>query len=317
MNIYNTIDGTTGSSVLLNNAEMYFYNSSSYTPMATSGTFSYLNPLSTLGYMFDGDLNLPYTQYHNLTVGGTGSKFLSGDTHVSGNLYIDSATKNVLECSNYNLVVSGGFSSNNANEEYFSKSGPGSILFGGNAYTNTVNWRLTGNPSVEFRNGLRVLNSIAVSQSFGSGSMVFSQNNQIIAANGGLTFTNPITVSGSITLTLEGFAAAGNHVFFGSINGTVGGSRLSIGSTNGPHTITYYNSQQPMLTGSIDFSTNNNTFIYGSGSQDVKGGTYRNLTFLNGLKTLQGNVSVLGTFSTGSGATSGSINYNGFTLTNP
>lgn len=315
MGIHNTINGTTASSVLVNNTTLYFYNSSSYTPMATSGTFSYLNSLSTLGYVFDGTINLPYTQYHNLVVGGTGSKILSGDTYLSGSFLYD--TNGTLDCSIYSLTVSGGFGTAVSNTFIVKNSNIGSLTFYGNAYTNSTTWQLTGNPQIEFRNGLRVLNATLISQSFGSGSMIFSQNNQIIAANGGLTFANPITISGSITLTLEGFAAVGNHIFSGSINGTDSNSRLTIGSTNGPHTITYLSPQRPMVIGLIDFSTNNNTFIYGSGSQDVKGGTYRNLTFLNGLKTLQGNVSVLGTFSTGSGATSGSVNLNGFTLTNP
>jgi hypothetical protein len=72
-----------------------------------------------------------------------------------------------------------------------------------------------------------------------------------------------------------------------------------------------------MLTGSIDFSSSLNTFIYASGSQDIRGGIYRNLTMLSGTKTLQGNVSILGTLNTGSGATLATINLNGFTLTNP
>jgi hypothetical protein len=72
-----------------------------------------------------------------------------------------------------------------------------------------------------------------------------------------------------------------------------------------------------MLTGSVDFSSSLNTFIYVSGSQDIKGGIYRNLTMLSGSKTLQGNVSVLNTLNTGSGAGLATINLNGFTLTNP
>jgi hypothetical protein len=311
--VYNTINGTTGSSVLVNNTEMYFYNSSSYIPMATSGTFSYLNPLSTLGYMFDGDINLPYTQYHNLTVSGTGSKFLSGNTYLSGSFSY--GANGILDCSIYALTVSGTFGSAASNTIIRKNNNIGSLTFYGNAYTNTTTWQLTGNPGVEFRNGLRVLNYIAVSQSFGSGSMVFSQNNQIIAANAGLTFANPITVSGSITLTLDGFSGAGNHTFSGSINGTEANSRLTIAANGGTPTITYLNSQQPMLTGSIDFSSSLNTFVYGSGSQDIKGGTYRNLTLNGGgTKTLQGNVSVQNTYTLTAPAT---LNLNGFTLTNP
>ena len=313
MNIYNTIDGTIGSSTLVNNAEMYFYNSSSYTPMTTFGTFSYLNSLSTLGYVFDGTINLPYTQYHNLTVGGTGSKVLSGDTYLSGSFsYFDNG---ILDCSIYALTVSGTFGTPSGNTFIRKNNNVGKLSIYGNAYTNGTTWQLTGNPEVEFRNGLRVLNSTIASQSFGSGSMVFSQNNQIISATSGLTFANPITISGSINLTLDGFSGVGSHTFSGSINGTEANSKLTIAANGGTPTITYLNSQQPMLTGSIDFSSSLNTFVYGSGSQDIKGGTYRNLTLNGGgTKTLQGNVSVQNTYTLTSPAT---LNNNGFTLTNP
>jgi hypothetical protein len=70
-----------------------------------------------------------------------------------------------------------------------------------------------------------------------------------------------------------------------------------------------------MATGILDTSTNLNTWIYGSGSQDVKGNIYRNLTFNGGgTKTLQGNVSVQNTYTLISPAT---VNLNGFALTNP
>lgn len=80
----------------------------------------------------------------------------------------------------------------------------------------------------------------------------------------------------------------------------------------------YFNSATPMSTGILDVTSSlGTTFTYASGSQNIKGGIYRNLTMLSGSKTLQGNVSVLGTLSTGSGAGLATINYNGFTLTNP
>jgi hypothetical protein len=73
-----------------------------------------------------------------------------------------------------------------------------------------------------------------------------------------------------------------------------------------------------MSTGVLDVTSSlNTTFIYASGSQNIKGGIYRNLIMNYGTKTLQGNVSVLNTLNTGSGATLATINLNGFTLTNP
>ena len=77
-----------------------------------------------------------------------------------------------------------------------------------------------------------------------------------------------------------------------------------------------------MATGVLDTSTNANTWIYGLNNQDIKGSAtispkqeYRNLT-LNGtgVKTLQGYVSVLNTYTLTAPAT---LANNGFTLTNP
>jgi hypothetical protein len=77
-----------------------------------------------------------------------------------------------------------------------------------------------------------------------------------------------------------------------------------------------------MATGILDTSTKLNTWIYGLNNQNIKGSptispkqVYRNLT-LNGtgVKTLQGYVSVLNTYTLTAPAT---LALNGFTLTNP
>ena len=72
-----------------------------------------------------------------------------------------------------------------------------------------------------------------------------------------------------------------------------------------------------MATGVLDTSTNLNTFIYGAGNQQVKGGTpqqYRNLRFSGSgtTKTLQGNINVQNTYTVDAGVT---VNLNGFTKT--
>jgi hypothetical protein len=90
----------------------------------------------------------------------------------------------------------------------------------------------------------------------------------------------------------------------------------------GSPTINYQSATQPMVTGILDTSTNLNTWIYGLNNQNIKGSptispkqVYRNLT-LNGtgVKTLQGYVSVLNTYTLTAPAT---LALNGFTLTNP
>ncbi len=97
-----------------------------------------------------------------------------------------------------------------------------------------------------------------------------------------------------------------------SINGTVAGSSLILGTGN---ILSYLGSSTPMITGSLNSSTNLNTWYYGNSNQNIKGGTYRNL-ILNGggVKTLQGNVSVLNTYTLTAPATK---NDNGYTFGNP
>ena len=71
-----------------------------------------------------------------------------------------------------------------------------------------------------------------------------------------------------------------------------------------------------MITGLIDTSTTLNTWTYGlNGNQNITPGTYRNLTLnTGGIKTLQGNVSVVNTYTLTAPAT---VATNGFALTNP
>ncbi len=181
-----------------------------------------------------------------------------------------------------------------------------------------------GNPTIEFRGGISNQNNSPTSN-FGTGLITFSTNNQNLN-NGvspiqGFTFNNNILINGAITLQTSRTGGGGySGVFNGTINGNNVNSKFLMG-TDTP-TINYRNATQPMATGILDTSTNLNTWIYGSGSQDVKGSpttspkqVYRNLTLNGGgTKTLQGYVSVLNTYTLTSPAT---LALNGYTLTNP
>lgn len=316
--INDTITGTDPGSIFkLGPNSLYINSTSSIMPI---GSIDLSDTGSTIGFTYSdltvANYNIPYTNFSgSLILGGQyTTKSLSGDTYVrgamNGGYAANSGIVGTLECGNYNLFVSGAISSMTR----FFKSGPGYVTFNGNVtMANGNSLSLTGNPTVEFRNSLYLLLNNTGFWNTGTGSFVFTTNpSQTLFLNHpGYAMQNPIIISGSVNLVYNGSSGV---THFGVFNGTDANSKLTINNSQ----IVYYNaSQQPMLTGSIDFSSSLNTFIYNSGSQNVKGGVYRNLTFLNGLKTLQGNVSVLGTFSTGSGATSGSINLNGFTLTNP
>ena len=323
MEINNTIDGNNASSTLLNGAALYFRNSSFVFPMSSFGVFNFTTlTTSVIGYVFNGNYTLPSTRptYQGLFVAGTGIKTLSTNTTIQQNLTIASnnyPSSANFECSIYDLSVNGLFSIHLNSTHTFSKNGAGNLLFIGSAdFGNVSNIVFSGNPNVEFRGGIFFVNTILTS---GTGTWTFSTNNQTLS-NGGfsINFNCQVLISGAITLTLSSFSS-GLIFYNNTINGNNANSKLLVAASN---TINYFSATQPMATGILDTSTNLNTWIYGNLNQDIKGSptispkqVYRNLT-LNGLgiKTLQGYVSVLNTYTLTAPAT---LLNNGFTLTNP
>jgi len=315
--INKSINGNNASSKLVNTQQIYMNNSLYPVPMST-GILDITTSANTFGYIFNGDYIIPYTLFSALYIGGTGTKSLSANTTLSSNLTI--ATGGTLELLTYDLSVTG----ISTITGLLSKTGAGNILFVGNVALGTgVNFS-GGNPTIEFRGGISNQNNSPTSN-FGTGLITFSTNNQNLN-NGvspiqGFTFNNNILINGAITLQTSRTGGGGySGVFNGTINGNNVNSKFLMG-TDTP-TINYRNATQPMATGILDTSTNLNTWIYGGGSQDVKGSpttspkqVYRNLTLNGGgTKTLQGYVSVLNTYTLTSPAT---LALNGYTLTNP
>ncbi len=313
--INNSLNGTQASSRFVNSHVLSIANASFPQPM-TTGIFDITSSANTLIYSFNGNYTIPYAAFSSLTIIGSGSKTLSANTAVSGNLSLSFGT---LQLSTYDLIVSGTTTITNTpglGVGTISKNGPGNILFMGQLVSPSggeINF--SGNPNVEFRNGFTYLNTAFTNT--GTGSWNFTTNNQVLsnaAGNPGFYVISASILISGITLGISSSNPAHTLTLTNTLNGSNPSSTLLMGSNT---ILIYNNSSQPMATGVLNTSTNLNTFIYGTGSQDIKGGTYRNLTLLSGSKTLQGNVSVLGTFSTGSGIGSASVNLNGFTLTNP
>jgi len=303
-----TINGTSSGSTLNNTGILYLGNSA--TPMST-GVFNYASTsTSTLGYMFNGALTLPYSSYAGLVISGTGTKKLGSNTTLSYNM----TNNGVFDCSGNNLSVAGTFTNNG---DFFTTSFS-SILFSGFAEIGTgitTGFDLrTGNANVEFTGGMDIHASACYT---GTGIWKFSTNSQFVsfsAFNGGLSACEYL-ISGAITVT---FTSGGSIITnTGILNGD---SAFSVFINNG--IFFYANTQEPMQTGKLYCNQATNTFIYGAaGAQNITAPSdttspgYKNLTLNgSGVKTLLGNVSVKGTYTLTSPAT---LNSNGFALTNP
>ena len=329
--IKNSMNGTTPSSSFIsgnNNANCNYWLQLdiNITPM-TTGSYD-VSTYSDGGiiYNFPGSFTLPLSQYGNLYILNNGTKTLSANTTILNNLYIraTSTSDTILECSDKALTINGQTfvgtnSGNRIPNGLLKKNSPvGLVTFGGafnlnnfSIYGGTIDFSV-GNPNVEVKNGFNMFNQSGQLLA-GTGQWKFSTNNQNLVISDSLTLTfYDVLISGPITLGGVGSVTTINFIFTNSFNGDNALSKFVVFSN---FIVNYKGAPQPMATGILDTSTNLNTWIYGSGSQDIKGGTYRNLTLSgSGTKTLQGNVSVQNTYTLTAPAT---LNNNGFTLTNP
>jgi hypothetical protein len=323
------INGTVAGSTLTNNAHLLFGN-----PIVsmTIGIFNYSIPSTSLGYIFNGDFILPYSNYKQLVIGGTGTKSppaggtftdlfigsksafgtfaLLGDIAISGAINISNGK---LECGAYNLSVTG-TTSLSASSSVFSKTGAGSLLFIG-TLTNSIGGgtiSLTGNPAIEMRGGLYMKRDGVYN--FGTGDITFTTNNQTIQSESALYpdafFKTPVgnvIIFDAITVS----NASSMWVITGTLSGTASGSTfINTGY------LQYRNAQQPMQIGVLSTNTTTNYFEYGLiGNQDITSGIYKNLILSGGgAKKILGNVSVINSYILSPPAT---LNSNGFALTNP
>jgi hypothetical protein len=304
----NSVNGASVTSILVSSNNTLYIGNVSFPQPMTTGIFDITTNANTLGYVFNGNYTLPYTAFSGLLISGTGTKTLSGNTTISGALSVTAGA--TLEMSTFNLTITG--TAQTTGNGTISKNGSGNIIFTGQL---NANINFTGNPSVELRGGWTFLNHTI---NTGTGTFSFTTANQTLSnPTGGIytpTFNCGILISG-VTLTYASTIAQ-TLILTGVLNGSSGGSTFRMGT--GTVTLNYQNTTQPMATGVLDTSTNLNTFIYGAGNQDVKGGVtpqqYRNLRFSGSgtTKTLQGNINVQNTYTVDAGVT---VNLNGFIKT--
>jgi len=317
MNFTTTITGLSSLSTLNNDGIIRYNSTTVMGNIMSTGIYNYMHGASsTLEFLITGSYTLPYTSFQSITLFGVGTKTLAGNTTIAGTLNNNSGgTGCILECSTFNLTVTGTTLSGNNGK--ISKTGAGALIFVGlvNFDNGGISDFSGGNPTIEFRGGLTANAINATLLNFGTGNITFSTNNQNVIWTG-FTIVNNIIISGAITVTFAGLLT---NVL--TLTGTIDGNNAnSILDHRG--LLNYQNATAPMATlGKLYCNQATNTWIYGlAGNQDIKvpgdpTPGYKNLTLQgSGAKKLLGNVSVKGTYTLTGPAT---LNSNGFALTNP
>ena len=304
------------------------YNNNSYTnigfssalPMLT-GVFNYQNlSTSKLGYTFNGDYTLPYTSYAHLTIYGTGTKTLMGNTTLSGNLNINDflSYDAKLDCANYNLTVNGTTTvtgTGNSTSDAGLLGTNCNIIFNGACFMNTRNISYGSGVTLEFRGGATI-NAFGFLATMNC-TMNFTTNSQTFSTTNSLTFAGDFIISGGITVSVN---LGGSVMTCGIIAGLINGSSSS-DTFNNTGFSNYQNPIAPMVTGRLYCNQSPNTFIYGlAGNQDIQISSdptpgYTNLVLQgSGTKKLLGDISVKGIYTLTSPTT---LNSNGFAISNP
>jgi hypothetical protein len=246
-------------------------------------------------------LNLPYRNLNTLGA----QKYQVDDVTVDGTFNQQSN----YDCWNYNLTVNGTAFIGTTGRCTFYKTGPGNLLFIGNADFEGNTDLTGGNPNIEFRGGLTIH---AFSFETGNGNIVFTTNDQTINCSAFLSgsWSAPTTIQGAITVTLEG----GYTFILGStINGTVSGSTFN----NSGILYLAYNAA-PMTTGMFNYmftSTSTIGYVF-NGSYTLPYTTYANLIIDGtGLKLLGENTIINQSLLLLGNGVGGGLDTNGYDLT--
>lgn len=304
MGLMNTINGSNASSQLINRGIINFGTQNSAENSMTVGIFDRTTNANTVGYFGNYSCTIPsrFPTFSNLRIIGTGIKTLGANTTINSNLQINTLnnTNGTLECSTFNLTVNGTttIGGSSVQNGLLSKNGAGNVLFIG-AVNSSVDGtgqkgiNFTGNPTVEFRNGLSFYTQGAGNSINLGNNVSFTTNNQSINMQGGSVSTiNNILISGAITLTISTGTLTVNNINGNNASSTlINTANLYVNSTS---------SNPLMATGILDLTTNINTVRYISTSNhNIPNYSYYHLEIFGGntatnVKSLIANLSTLG-----------------------
>jgi len=242
-------------------------------------TFTTAAVASTVNYNANGNQQVfTSINYRNLTISGSGTKTLQGNTTVNNDLNISGGT---FEVNSRNTTISGSttisgiFSDNNTT---------GTNTFVGLVTVNNGGSLTTSlNSPFVFRGGI---DNEGTFSKTGTGAVTFSNNPQTLSGSQEITLNGIVTVTG-VTVTNEGTVSL-TSTSANSLTGTGTWEQGNGGSLN------FYGSSMN-ITGRT-FSTNSNTVEFiASGVQTIPAETYHNIHVGgSGIKTLAGAITVNG-----------------------
>lgn len=180
----------------------------------------------------------------------------------------------------------------------------GTKIFNGLVINDTgATWNLTSdttNSQLSFRGGIEQNNTTA--NSFVVSICNFSTNSQELSGIGDMVFQGDVYLKDGITIINNN---TGVLYFFDVIDQAGGASTTWIAGLNSTIEYSRDSGIEPFANCNVDFSSNENTFIYNLiVNQNILGVEYWDLQILgNGTKTLIGDISVYGDLTIGSGLT--------------
>lgn len=235
------------------------------------------------------------TGYFNLSMTGSGSRTIFQNLTVANVMTVGAGV--TFQGSTFNITTS-----DLAIAGDFSKSGAGSILVTNETTLSGAGrfFNLTGNPTLEFQNGITSTSTGA--SNFGAGTTLFSTNNQNLSGSGSGTWTfgGNVLIGDGIVVTNQRTAAI---TITGTLDGTTGSAQW-INDVNSSLTL-QSNTTPFSTTGTLTASGSGNTVTYSGGTFTVFSTTYHNLT----LGTAAGTKTIV------NATVNGNLNNSGGTLT--
>ena len=304
VNITNTLNGLNGSSTWSNANGSVLNYSGAGMPM-TTGAFTVNTATNTVNYNAAGVQMINNTTYSNLTISGSGTKTLQGNTTVGNNLNVSAGTFD-LGTTATTLGITG------------TATITGALSFDGTSTkTVTIGGNLSGAGTIDMSGGslahvltLNGASNAITTFTAGSGTVIYSGNvaQQIFAGiyynlttqtnNQVRTIQGNITVNNNLTVTLGTFSFGNLSAMNVLVNGTLSGAgTIDISGSGLAHQLTLKGANNAISTFTAGIGSS--TVIYsGTVAQQIFPGTYNNLTLNNASGfTLSGGVTSGGTLT--------------------